>query len=66
MAVRERAPAPLPVAPLTVREVAETLKVTDATVREWLRAGKIRGSKLSGTAKDRWRVPLSEVERLTA
>ena len=37
---------------LTVNEVAELLRVTPETVREWLRACKLRGLNLGG----RWRV----------
>lgn len=31
---------------LTVREVAETLRVHPETVREWIRTGKLRGVRL--------------------
>jgi excisionase family DNA binding protein len=59
-----RAPA-APEAPMTVREVAVLLQVAETTVREWLRNGRIRGIKLQGETKHRWRIPRSEVDRLT-
>lgn len=37
---------------LMVSEVAELLRVTPETVREWLRGGELRGLNLGG----RWRV----------
>lgn len=37
---------------LTVEEVAKRLKLNEWTVREWLKAGKIKGGKLGDT----WRV----------
>jgi excisionase family DNA binding protein len=43
---------------LTVKEVAEELKVKEATVTEWLRTGKLRGVK----AGRQWRVPADAVE----
>ena len=38
---------------LTTEQIAETLKVKEATVREWLREGKLKGVK----AGMQWRVP---------
>lgn len=51
--------------PLSVREAAAAMRVTEGTVREWLRAGKLRGIKLSDSHKDRWRIPLAEINRFT-
>ncbi len=46
---------------LTVREVAERLRVNAETVRRWLRAGQLRGVWLSDRAG--WRIPAGELER---
>jgi excisionase family DNA binding protein len=43
---------------MTVKEVAEELKVKEATVTEWLRTGRLRGVK----AGRQWRVPADAVE----
>lgn len=53
-------------APYTVKEVAELLRVTEPTIRDWLRDGKIRGTRIGGRDRRtyRWRVPRAEVERL--
>ena len=48
---------------LTVPETAERLRITEETVRRWLRSGKIRGVRLGGT-KAGYRIPESEVTRL--
>jgi len=48
---------------LTVPEVVERLRVHPQTIREWLRAGKIKGVRLGGT-KIGWRIPESEIQRL--
>jgi len=48
---------------LTVVEVAQRLKVTEETVRRWLRSGKLHGKKL-GPTKAGYRVASSEVDRL--
>jgi excisionase family DNA binding protein len=32
----------------TVEEIAERLKVTDQTVRRWLKSGELRGHNFSG------------------
>jgi excisionase family DNA binding protein len=48
---------------LTVPEVAEQLRVTEETVRRWLRSGRIRGISL-GSKRAGWRIPESEVRRL--
>lgn len=47
---------------LTVDEVAARLKLTPYTIREWLRAGRIRGIRI-GSRRAGWRVAESEVER---
>ena len=49
---------------LTVRQAAERLQVTEATVRRWLRTGQMRGTYLSDRAG--WRIPASEVRRVLA
>jgi excisionase family DNA binding protein len=46
---------------LTVREVAEQLRVSTETVRRWLRDGKLHGLWLSDRAG--WRIPASELDR---
>jgi excisionase family DNA binding protein len=50
---------------LTVEEVAERLKLSQETIRIWLRTGRLRGIRL-GTRRSGWRVPTSEMERLLA
>jgi excisionase family DNA binding protein len=45
---------------LTVPEVAQRLRVTAWTVREWLRAGRLRGYRPGGT-KAGWRVDASDL-----
>ena len=47
---------------LTVEDVAERLKLTPYTIREWLKAGRMRGIRL-GSRRAGWRIPLSEVDR---
>ncbi len=47
---------------LTVPEVAQRLRVTAETVRRWLRAGRLRGARISDAAG--YRIPRSEVARL--
>jgi len=47
---------------LTVHEVAEYLRVSDATVWRWLREGRLRGLKI-GNAR---RIPLDEIRELTS
>uniref|UniRef100_A0A831X6V0 DNA-binding protein n=1 Tax=Thermorudis peleae TaxID=1382356 RepID=A0A831X6V0_9BACT len=46
---------------LTVREVAERLRVNAETVRRWLRSGQLKGVWLSDRAG--WRIPAGELER---
>jgi excisionase family DNA binding protein len=48
---------------LKVPEAAEQLRVTEETVRRWLRSGKLRGKRL-GPTKAGYRIPQSEVDRL--
>ncbi len=47
---------------LTVAEVARRLKVTQETVREWLRTDVLHGYNLGGRAG--WRIPVSDIARL--
>lgn len=48
---------------LKVKEFADRVRVHPETVREWLRTGKVRGSRLGGDRAG-WRIPESEVQRL--
>jgi len=48
---------------LTVSEAAEQLRVPEATVRRWIREGKLRATMLGGT-KTGYRIPESEIDRL--
>ena len=48
---------------LTVAEVADRLKISQETVRIWLRTGKMRGYRPGGD-KIGWRIAASEVERV--
>lgn len=50
---------------LTAGEVAERLRVSEQTVRRWLRAGRMRGSMIGGTRAG-YRIPESEVDRFLA
>jgi excisionase family DNA binding protein len=45
----------------TVSEVADRLRLHPATIREWLRAGRLGGIRLGGT-KAGWRIPASAVD----
>ncbi len=47
---------------LTVADVAARLKVPPATVRRWLRDGRLRGVRLGGT-KLGYRIRASDLER---
>ncbi len=49
---------------LTVAEVADRLRLNPETVRRWLRHGKLAGISL-GSDRGGWRVPASELRRLT-
>lgn len=44
---------------LTVKEVAEFLKMDESTIYDWLRTGKLPGRKLNNTT---WRIFKSEFE----
>ena len=48
---------------LKVSEAAELLRVPEATVRRWIREGKLRATMLGGT-KTGYRIPASEIGRL--
>ena len=48
---------------LKVSEVAVRFRVSDETVRRWLRDGKLKGIRLGGT-KSGYRVLESEVDRV--
>jgi excisionase family DNA binding protein len=50
---------------LTVAEVASRLRVSEYSVRNWLRAGRLRGYRPGGT-KAGWRVRISDLERFIA
>ena len=50
---------------LTVTEVAEQLRVSEETVRRWLRDGRLRGRRLPSTRAG-WRIPASEMRRFVA
>lgn len=47
---------------LTVPEVAARLKVSEETVRRWLRDGHLRGRRI-GSTRAGWRVLESELRR---
>lgn len=41
---------------LTPEQIAQQLQVAPDTVRSWLLAGKMKGTKLSGSKRAQWRV----------
>ena len=45
---------------LTVSEAAVLLRLSPATVREWLKSGKLAGHKV---INGQWRISLAEVDR---
>jgi excisionase family DNA binding protein len=45
----------------TVREIAEKLAVTEFTVRNWLRAGRLGGLRVGGDRAG-WRIAESDLE----
>ncbi len=47
---------------LTVQEVAERLRVRPETVRGWLHAGKLHGTRLPGNRAG-WRIPSDALEQ---
>jgi excisionase family DNA binding protein len=49
---------------LTVADVAARLRVSQETVREWLRTGALQGYNLGGQAG--WRVPEGAINQLLA
>lgn len=48
---------------MKVEEVAERLRVNPETVRNWLRTGRIKGTRIGGKRAG-WRIPVEEVERV--
>ena len=50
---------------LTVAEVADRLQVSEWTVRDWLREGRLKGHRMGGR-KLGWRVRPSELQRFLA
>jgi excisionase family DNA binding protein len=48
---------------LTVREVAERLRVNPETVRRWLRQGRLKGALMGGD-RGGYRISENEVERV--
>ena len=56
----------LPEPALTTAQFAQAMQVTEYTVREWIKAGKIRGIKMGEKKSYRYRIPRSELERLGA
>lgn len=51
---------------VNVPHFARRVGVHPSTVRIWLRTGRLRGIKLPGSVKNRWRIPRSELERMGA
>ena len=47
---------------LTTEQAAERLQVSEWTIRDWLRTGKIRGFRL-GSKRAGWRIRASELNR---
>jgi excisionase family DNA binding protein len=50
---------------LTVAEVAQTLRVTAWTVCQWLKAGKLRGTRL-GSRRAGWRIRECDFQQFVA
>ncbi len=48
---------------LTVYEAAARLRVGEETIRNWLRSGRLAGTRPGGKRAG-WRIPETEVERL--
>ena len=48
---------------LTVAEAAQRLRVSQETIRRWLRDGQLHGVRI-GSTRVGWRIPESEVRRL--
>lgn len=51
---------------LTVAQVAERVNMDPVTVRRWLKAGRLKAVRPSGTVKAQWRIPESELQRFLA
>jgi excisionase family DNA binding protein len=47
---------------LTVRDVATAARVSEKTVRKWLKEGRLRGVMLGGT-KIGWRINEADLQR---
>jgi excisionase family DNA binding protein len=47
---------------LTTREIAQRLKLTEYTVREWLRTGRLKGYRPGGDRAG-WRVRESDLQQ---
>ncbi len=52
--------APMPDEFYTVEEMAQYLKISEQTIRAWIRARKVSAVKLGRS----WRIPRPEVERV--
>ena len=50
---------------LTVREVAERIRVSEWTVTDWLRKGQLRGMRPGGT-KAGWRIAEADLDDFLA
>lgn len=48
----------------TVPEVAEIFACSPGTVKNWIKAGKIKAYRLGGEAGRDYRIPWAEVDRL--
>ena len=51
---------------MTPEEVAELMRVRAATVRGWLRLGRLPGSKLPGGSRVRWRIRRDDFAKFLA
>lgn len=50
---------------LTVREAAAWIRVSEDTIRRWLKIGELRGKRLSGNNAG-WRVSVGEIRAFLA
>lgn len=48
---------------MTVEETAQILKVKDTTIRQWLRTGKLKGTKISEVI---WRIDKQDIDKFIA
>lgn len=48
---------------MKVSEVAQRLRISEETVRNWLRSERIKGTRIGGKRAG-WRILISEVERV--